>query len=50
MFGLPVRSELGVKPVPLIETPKLYGVPAIATAEPGVIVGVPRIVNVVLAE
>lgn len=27
---LPIRSEVGVKPVPLIETPMLIGVPAIA--------------------
>lgn len=50
VFGLPVRSELGVKPVPLIETPMLSGVPAITMAEPRVIVGVASTVNVVLAE
>jgi len=45
-----LRNVLGVKPVPLIETPIAIGVPAITLEVPIVTVGVFRIVRVVLAE
>lgn len=49
-IGVVARNELGVKPVPLIDTPMVVAVPATKLDEPSTMAGVPRIVKIVLAE